>query len=339
MLKKYADEIEKYIAETVRERDDAVSPTRRQFTRLLASPASTRKVPGIPERMNEDGEYICNEKEAVIVKEFLSKMFNIDSRQSLIEYQKEQFRSSVEYEQFMTFWKEAPLFDINELNPNGRKGFEYMINLAKPFYPMLQEKGFYAWDISEYISICRTARACGIIDDEEFDGIVDRFVRKAQVFYHSFKEYALSYICGAMYFSAGNFRDTSGLDQFFAIQKNVLKYLFDENGDWCYYKWYEPEEREWVDVYPGNFGCCVTKAALEKGVGYMQRHKPFEGKPDCGWIFFHGDESQEYVNDPENLEIVGINTICNLYPTVLAFLEAPVGSAYGWNGKDWIKDE
>ena len=339
MLKKYADEIEKYLAEVVRERDDAVMPTRSQFTRLLTSPASTRKVPGIPERMNEDGEYICNEKEAVIVKEFLSKMFNIDSRQSLIEYQKEQFRSSVEYEQFMTFWKEAPLFNINVLNPNGRKGFEYMINLAKPFYPMLQEKGFYAWDISEYISICRTARACGIIDDEEFDGIVDRFVRKAQVFYHSFKEYALSYICGAMYFSAANFRDTSGLDQFFAIQKNVLKYLFDENGDWCYYKWYEPEEREWVDVYPGNFGCCVTKAALEKGVGYMRRQKPLEGKPDCGWCFYHGDETDEYVNDSDNLQIVGINTICNLYPTVLAFLEAPIGSAYGWNDEDWIKEK
>ena len=201
MLKKYAEEIEQFMPIVVREREDAVMPTRSQFTRLLSSPAAARRVPGIPERMNEDGEYICNEKEAAIVKEFLMQMFRIDSRQSLIEYQKEQFRSSVEYEQFMTFWKGAPLFDINELNPNGRQGFEYMISLAKPFYPMLQEKGFYAWDISEYISICRTARACGIIDEKEFDGIVDRFVRKAQVFYHSFEEYAVSYICGAMYFS------------------------------------------------------------------------------------------------------------------------------------------
>ena len=339
MLKKYAEEIEQFMPSVVRGREDSVMPTRSQFTRLLSSPAAARRVPGIPERMNEDGEYICNEKEAAIVKEFLMQMFRIDSRQSLIEYQKEQFRSSVEYEQFMTFWKGAPLFDINELNPNGRQGFEYMINLAKPFYPMLQEKGFYAWDISEYISICRTARACGIIDEKEFDGIVDRFVRKAQVFYHSFEEYAVSYICGAMYFSAANFRDQSGLGQFFEIQKRLLKSLFDENGDWCYYKWYVPEEREWVDVYPANFGCCVTKAALEKGIEYMQRNKPLEGKPDCGWCFFHGDETDEYVNDPDNLQIVSINTVCNLKPTVLALLEAPIGSAYGWNGEDWIKEK
>ena len=71
----------------------------------------------------------------------------------------------------------------------------------------------------------------------------------------------------------------------------------------------------------------------------MQRNKTLAGKPDCGWCFFHGDETDEYANDPDNLQIVSINTICNLKPTVLAFLEAPIGSAYGWNGEDWIKEK
>lgn len=339
MFTKYAKEIEKIIPAVVKKNKDAVMPTREQFTRLLSSPAATRKVPGISERMDENGEYICNEKEAEKVKDFLMKMYKIDSKESLIAYQRIQFRCSVQYEQFMTFWKEAPLFDLNELNADGRKSFDSMIALAKPFYPMLQEKGFYAWDISEYIGTCRIARACGIIDEKEFDEIVDRFVRKAQVFYHSFKEYAMSYVCGALYFSYSSFGDKESLDQFYEIQKSILNYLFDDEGDWCRYKWYQPAEREWVDVYPGNPGCLITKKALDQGIMYMYHDEPAQGQPDCGWRFFHGDETDDYANNPANIQVVSLNTVCNLCPSVLAFLEAPVNSAYGWNGNDWIKEE
>ena len=339
MFEKYAAEIEKIIPAVVKEREDAVMPSREQFTRLLASPAATRKVPGISEKMDENGEYSCNAEEAAKVKKFLKEMYKIDSKESLIAYQRIQFRSSVQYEQFMTFWKEAPLFDLNELDANGRKAFNRMIDLAKPFYPMLQEKGFYAWDISEYIGTCRIARACGIIDEKEFDEIVDRFVRKAQVFYHSFKEYAMSYVCGALYFSYSSFGDVKSLEQFYEIQKSILTYLFDEEGDWVRYKWYVPAEREWVDVYPGNPGCIITKAALDQGIGYMYRGEPAPNQPDSGWRFFHGDESDDYANDPANVQVVSLNTVCNLCPGVLAFLEAPINSAYGWNGEDWIREE
>lgn len=338
MLEKYAAEIDSYVSSIVKEREDAVMPSRDQFIRLLSSPAVTRKVPGIPKRMDENGEYVCTEEEAKTVKAFMAQMFNIDSKETLIEYQKYQFSGSVRYEQFMTFWKDAPLFDLNELDPKAREGFDHMSSLAKSFYPMLEEKGFYAWDISEYIGTCRIARACGMIDDNEFYVIVDRFVRKAQVFYHSFKEYALSYICGAVYFCASKL-GMKGIDQFFDIQKNVLKYLFDENGDWCYYKWYEPSEREWVSVYPGNPGCLISKAALENGIGYMYRDDPSPDHPDSGWRFFHGDETDDYANNPDNIQVVSLNTVCNLNPTVLAFLEAPNKRSYRWNGKDWIREK
>ena len=340
MFEKYAAEIEKIIPAVVKEREDAVMPSREQFTRLLASPAATRKVPGISEKMDENGEYSCNAEEAAKVKKFLKEMYKIDSKESLIAYQRIQFRSSVQYEQFMTFWKEAPLFDLNELDANGRKAFNRMIDLAKPFYPMLQEKGFYAWDISEYIGTCRIARACGIIDEKGFDEIVDRFVRKAQVFYHSFKEYAMSYVCGALYFSYSSFGDVKSLEQFYEIQKSILTYLFDEEGDWVRYKWYVPAEREWASVFPANRGgCIITKAALNQGIGYMYRGEPAPNQPDSGWRFFHGDESDDYANDPANVQVVSLNTVCNLCPTVLAFLEAPTNSAYGWNGKDWIRED
>ena len=103
--------------------------------------------------------------------------------------------------------------------------------------------------------------------------------------------------------------------------------------------WYRQEKREWVQIYPGDPGCIVSKAAFEKGIGYMYRDEPTKDRPDSGWRFFHGDESDEYANNPDNLQIIGINAICNLRPDILAYLEAPNGSAYGWNGQDWIKEK
>lgn len=338
MLEKQAQEIKEFISSISEERVDAVQPTREQFTRLLSEPTASRKVPGIPYRMNETENYHCSEEEAAETKEFLSRMFQIDSKDSLIAYQQSQFRGSVHYEQFMTFWKEAPLFDINELNPNGRKVFEMFMCQAKAFYPMLQEHGFYAWDISEYIGICRVANACGIISDQEFEEIVDHFVRKAQVFYHSFKEYALSYLCGALYFMVLEGDNPDGIDHFLDLQKQIVSNLFEEDAPWQYYAWYRPRQREWAQIYPGDSGCFLTKSALEKGIEYMYREQGSSNYPDSGWRFFHGDESDDYVNNQDNIQIVSLNTICNLRPDILAYLEAPVDSAYGWDGKDWIKE-
>jgi hypothetical protein len=332
---KHVYDIEQFILTIDKESAYAIKPTREQFARLLAEPAASRRIPGISVRMNYKENYKCTPEEAVQTKEFLKKMFSIDSKESLIEYQRVQFTGSVQYEQFMTFWKTAPLFDVKELNPDALKIFEECKARAEAFYPVVKEKGLYAWDICEYIGICRVANACGIITDEDFDEIVDHFVRKAQVFYHSFKEYALSYLYGAMYFM----RKEDTFDQFIDIQKKVVKNLFEYDNPWQRYAWYRPAEREWAQVYPQNLACFITKAAQDNGIGYMYREEGDPDNPDSGWRFFHGDETDEYVSDIENIKIVSLNTICNNRPDILAFLEAPCNSAYWWNGTDWIKAE
>ena len=70
----------------------------------------------------------------------------------------------------------------------------------------------------------------------------------------------------------------------------------------------------------------------------MYREKGSTEHPDMGWRFFHGDESDEYCNDPNNYQVVSINTILNLRPDILAFVEAPYDTAYGWDGNDWKKE-
>lgn len=348
MWEKQIKDIVKFVETIPDEAKGAKQPSRAQFTRLLSEPSAARRVPGIPIRMNENGEHKCNPSEEKMTRDFMKHMFNIDSKESLIDFQKVQFRQSVHYEQFMTFWKDAPLFDLDELDAGPRKFFDTLNEKAKLFYPVLQERGFYAWDINEYIGICRMAKACGIIDDKEFDEITDHFVRKAQVFYSSFKEYALSVLCGAMYTFLISNENEKTVSDFIELQKRVISDICDKNGPWTRYGWYTPPEYEWAQIYPGNPRCFITKDAFEKGIDYMYREEaPVDDQDkeeeaseekDCGWRFFHGDEPDGYTDDPENYKMVSLNTILNMRPDILAFVEAPYDSAYSWDGTDWNKE-
>ena len=52
-------------------------------------------------------------------------------------------------------------------------------------------------------------------------------------------------------------------------------------------------------------------------VGYCYREKP-DGDWDSGWRFTAGDESEEYMDDPNNAGIYKLNTICNDDPDIIA---------------------
>ncbi|MDE6232176.1 MAG: DUF1266 domain-containing protein, partial [Lachnospiraceae bacterium] len=180
--------------------NEAQTVDRETFTLLLSGIAACRRIPGIGEHMGYEKLYHCSDKEDIKQALLhLERMYGITDKESLLEACNYAFSGSGEYEQFMTFWNDAPLFDLNELNPGGREKFNQCKKLAEKFYPLVKEKGFYAWDINERIGLCRNAVACGIISDEEFWEITDEWVCMAQVFYHSYSEYALSCLCGAIY--------------------------------------------------------------------------------------------------------------------------------------------
>jgi len=82
-------------------------------------------------------------------------------------------------------------------------------------------------------------------------------------------------------------------------------------------------------LVPGCGGCFTTDMITVQGhkVGYMYREEP-DFDADSGWRFFAGVESQEYLDDPENLTIYDVNTIANYDPEIIPFLQAPIGSAF-----------
>ena len=94
-------------------------------------------------------------------------------------------------------------------------------------------------------------------------------------------------------------------------------------------------------------GCIATNRITVEGckVGYCYREKT-DGDWDSGWRFTAGDESDEYMDDPNNAGIYGLNTICNDDPDIIPLLNTPAPCAFerDENGvfqqiKDWKPDE
>ncbi len=85
---------------------------------------------------------------------------------------------------------------------------------------------------------------------------------------------------------------------------------------------------EWDE--PNGEGCFASDRITKDGfkVGYMYREEPDEGIPDSGWRFLAGDEDDSYINDPNNVNLFAINTICNYDKDIIPYLKSEVGSAY-----------
>ena len=82
-----------------------------------------------------------------------------------------------------------------------------------------------------------------------------------------------------------------------------------------------------VDLIGNRGACFATDKITVDGlpVGWMYREEPSD-KVDNGWRFFSGTEDQDYVDNPENTCIFNTNTIANYDPTIIPYLDFPIGS-------------
>lgn len=79
-----------------------------------------------------------------------------------------------------------------------------------------------------------------------------------------------------------------------------------------------------------SFGFVLATRMLvdeKKKVRYMYREKP-DNPQDSGWRFFCGDETDEYVQNPDNLGVYDINSIIQLDGDVVPYLSALPGHAF-----------
>ena len=76
-----------------------------------------------------------------------------------------------------------------------------------------------------------------------------------------------------------------------------------------------------------GFGACIATDKITvdgQKVGYMYREEP--DSPLNGWVFTAGNETQEYMDNWENMAIYDTNTIANYDPDITEFIALPVGS-------------
>jgi len=98
-----------------------------------------------------------------------------------------------------------------------------------------------------------------------------------------------------------------------------------------------------ADIRPlaEGLGSCIASDHITVGgkpVGFMYRESP-DHPHDSGWRFLSGAESQEYLDQSENLAMYDVNTIANYDPAIVKYLEAPIGSAYGRDSGDQFLPE
>lgn len=83
-----------------------------------------------------------------------------------------------------------------------------------------------------------------------------------------------------------------------------------------------------VDWKEAN-GCLASNRVMVEGckVGYFYREKP-DGDWDSGWRFTAGDESDDYMNDPNNAGIYSLNSVCNNDIDIMPLLSTPYPCAF-----------
>ena len=79
----------------------------------------------------------------------------------------------------------------------------------------------------------------------------------------------------------------------------------------------------------GYGGCIATDMITVEGrpVGYMVRDEPVRPE-DSGWCFMAGDESQDYMDEPNHHGVYDVNTIANYDPSIVSLLDAAPGSVF-----------
>nr|WP_202126988.1 DUF2185 domain-containing protein [Cupriavidus sp. SW-Y-13] len=79
----------------------------------------------------------------------------------------------------------------------------------------------------------------------------------------------------------------------------------------------------------GRGGCIATDRITVDGfpVRFMYREAP-NNQVDSGWRFMSGFEDDAYMDNAKNHGAYDINTIANYDPSIIPFLDAPVGSVF-----------
>ena len=115
-----------------------------------------------------------------------------------------------------------------------------------------------------------------------------------------------------------------------AYQVEMLrKELYEASGRNRDYHVKAEDVKHLLPDWEGADGCIASNRITVEGckVGCCYREQP-DGGWDSGWRFTAGDESEAYMDDPNNAGIYKLNTICNDDPDIIPLLYTPAPCAF-----------
>jgi hypothetical protein len=73
-------------------------------------------------------------------------------------------------------------------------------------------------------------------------------------------------------------------------------------------------------------------------VGLLGRSDEPRNPHDSGWAFSTGLETEEYMEDANNMAVVSISSLLELDPALEAILDAPIGSMFRRTSSGYVPD-
>ncbi|GAA6513976.1 hypothetical protein K370107A2_09790 [Merdimmobilis hominis] len=203
-------------------------------------------------------------------------------------------------------------------------------------------------DLAAILLECSVSGSVNLQDLDEYNTPVRRIRITATPEEHDAMNKSLAdFVQNPLEYDLSEMMDDEEIQEMAQDVEALRKELYEASGRNRNYHVKAEDVKPLLSDWKGADGCIATNRITVEGckVGYCYREKP-DGDWDSGWRFTAGDESDEYMDDPNNAGIYGLNSICNDDPDIIPLLNTPAPCAFerDENGvfqqiKDWKPDE
>ena len=203
-------------------------------------------------------------------------------------------------------------------------------------------------DLAAILLECSVSGSVNLQDLDEYNTPARRIRITATPEEHDAMNKALAdFVHAPLEYDLSEMMDNEEIQEMARDVEALRKELYEAAGRNRDYHVKAEDVKSLLPDWEGADGCIATNRITMEGykVGYCYRENP-DGGWDSGWRFTAGDESEAYMDDPNNAGIYKLNTICNDDPDIISLLNTPAPCAFerDENGvfqqiKDWKPDE
>ena len=203
-------------------------------------------------------------------------------------------------------------------------------------------------DLAAILLECSVSGSVNLQDLDEYNTPIRRIRITATPEEHDAMNKALAdFVHAPLEYDLSEMMDNEEIQEMARDVEALRKELYEAAGRNRDYYVKAEDMKNLLPDWEGADGCIATNRITMEGykVGYCYRENP-DGGWDSGWRFTAGDESEAYMDDPNNAGIYKLNTICNDDPDIISLLNTPAPCAFerDENGvfqqiKDWKPDE